>query len=56
MSKTEIELRLAATWLLQRQMEAKFKTEKKAAKRLIEAIEASQAAEKREQEEGGFAA
>lgn len=56
MSKTEIELRLAATWLLQRQMEAKFKTEKKAAKRLIEAIEASQAAEKREQEERGFAA
>ena len=56
MSKTEIELRQAAIWMLQRQLAAKFKTEKKAAKRLLQAIEASQSAEEREQEEGGFAA
>lgn len=49
MSKTEIELRQAAIWLLQRQLDADFKTEKKAALRLFEAIKESQAVEEREQ-------
>lgn len=51
MSKTEIELRQAAIWLLQRQMDAGFKTEKEAAIRLFDAINASQDAEQREQDE-----
>jgi len=49
MSKTEIELRQAALWLLQRQAEAGFTTEAKAAIRLLEAIKESQEAEEREQ-------
>lgn len=56
MSKTEIELRQAALWLLQRQAEAGLTTEAKAAVRLLEAIKDSQAVEEREQEQGGFAA
>jgi len=48
MSKTEIELRQAALWLLQRQAEAGFTTEAKAAIRLLEAIKESQEAEERE--------
>lgn len=48
MSKTEIELRQAAMWLLQRQLDANFKTEKEASRRLFQAIEASQDAELRE--------
>jgi hypothetical protein len=55
-SKTEIELRQAAIWLLQRQAEAGFTTEREAAIRLLKAIEASQSAEQRDQEEEGFAA
>ena len=51
MSKTEIELRQAAIWMLQRQLDANFKTEKEGAKRLFEAIHASQDAEQREQDE-----
>jgi len=48
-SKTEIELRQAALWLLQRQAEAGFTTEREAAIRLLKAIEGSQEAEEREQ-------
>jgi hypothetical protein len=48
MSKTEIELRQAAMWLLQRQLDANFKTEKEASRRLLQAIEASQDTELRE--------
>lgn len=44
MSKSEIELRQAALWLLQRQAEAGFTTEAKAAIRLLEAIKERHAA------------
>ena len=48
MSATEIELRRAAIWLLERQHDAGFKVEKESALRLFAAIQESQAAEERE--------
>jgi hypothetical protein len=51
MTATEIELRQAAIWLLQRQHDAGFKVEKESALRLFAAIQESQAAEEREQAE-----
>lgn len=49
MSKTEIELRQAAIWLLRRQAESEFTVEVESALRLLKAIRESQAAEEREQ-------
>ena len=56
MSKTEIELRQAAIALLNRKPVEHWVREWEQAYRLLKAIEASQTAEQREQEEGGFAA
>ena len=63
MSKTEIELRLAAVWLMQAQAKEDLKSNNcptlemlKAKIRMLDAVTASQAAEKREQEEEGFSA
>jgi hypothetical protein len=51
MTATEIELRQAAIWLLQRQHDAGFKVENESALRLFAAIQESQAAEEHEQTE-----
>jgi hypothetical protein len=63
MSKTEIELRQAATWLMRIHAEEDMsgvmyskKALLNAKLRLLHAIEASQDAEQREQDHGGFAA